>query len=149
MINSSLSGILQDLVGREHCKQAILVTRAGSLVAQAGGNAVPLEQNLGPIIAAVFGTGRELGRLLGASHSEWHLQRGRRADLFLFPMPGEMVCVACFPPDTEEERAVSLAQHLETHLQALSPAMSARRRVPLPPELREEAMGVLDLLFAA
>jgi predicted regulator of Ras-like GTPase activity (Roadblock/LC7/MglB family) len=149
MLNSSLSGLLQDLIGRDHCRQAVLVTRVGSLVAQAGDTGPALELNLGPIIAMVFGTGRQMGMFLGLGQTEWHLQRGRRADLFLFPMPGDMVLVATFPSGVEEERALHVAQQMENSLRALAPNVAEPRRAPLSPELREEAYAMFDQLFAA
>ena len=148
MINSSLTGILQDAIGREQCRQAILVTRVGSLVASAGKDVKPLAQSLGPIISAVFGTGRELGRLLGAGEQSFQLQRGRRQDLLLCPMPSGMVLAATFPVQVDEDRALSVADHLIHQIEALTPSSYLlSSSLTLSPELRDEALSFLDQVF--
>ena len=147
-MNSSLTGILQDAIGREQCRQAILVTRVGSLVASAGKDVQPLAQSLGPIVSAVFGTGRELGRLLGAGEQSFQLQRGRRQDLLLCPMPSGMVLAATFPVQVDEDRALSVADHLIGQIEALTPSSyPGNRTLSLSPELRDEAAGFLDQVF--
>lgn len=150
MINSSLTGILQDAIGREHCRQAILVTRVGSMVATAGKDALPMAQSLGPIIAAVYGTGRELGRLLGAGEQSFQLQRGRRQDLLLCPMPSGMVLAATFPVQVDEDAALSVADYLIEQIEAMMPAVrSASGNSTLAPELRDEAVSFLDQIFSS
>ncbi|WP_031499777.1 hypothetical protein [Bryobacter aggregatus] len=148
MINSSLSGILQGLIGREQCRQAILVTHVGSIVATAGQDAKPFALSLGPIIAAVSGTGRELSRLLGAGEQYFQLQRGRRQDLLLCPMPCGMILAASFPAQVDEGRVLDLADQLIEQIEALTPDTgSASESQPLSPELRDEATSFLDQLF--
>ena len=150
MINSSLTVLLNDVIGREQCRQAILVTRVGSMVAAAGKDARPLAQSLGPIVAAVFGTGRELGRLLGAGEQTFQLQRGRRQDLLLCPMPSGMVLAATFPVQVDEDRALSVADHLIEQIEALTPASAAiSNKFALAPELRDEAASMLDQIFTS
>jgi hypothetical protein len=149
MINSSLSGILQDSIGREQCRQVLLVSRVGTVVASAVQDATPIAQSLGPIVASTFGTSGELSRLLGVGEQSFQLQRGRRQDLLLCPMPSGMILAATFPVQVNEEIALSLATHLMDQIEALTPANeSYSNRPPLSPELRDEAVALLDQLFA-
>ncbi len=148
VIHNSLTGILQDAIGREQCQQVILVTRVGSLVASAGKDAKPLAQSLGPIISAVFGTGRELGRLLGAGEQSFQLQRGRRQDLLLCPMPSGMVLAATFPQQVDEDRALSVADHLIGQIEARTPSTYPQSSgLTLSLELHDEAVSFLDQVF--
>jgi predicted regulator of Ras-like GTPase activity (Roadblock/LC7/MglB family) len=116
MINSSLSGILQDSIGREQCRQILLVSRVGTMVASAVKDSTPVAQSLGPIVASTFGTGGELSRLLGVGEQNFQIQRGRRQDLLLCPMPSGMILAATFPVQVGEEEALSLASHLMDQL---------------------------------
>ncbi len=150
MINSSLSGILQDSIGREQCRQVILVSRVGTMVASAGKESTPLAQSLGPIVASTFGTAGELGRLLGIGDQNFQLQRGRRQDLLLCPMPSGMILAATFPVQVGEDNALALADHLIEQIEALTPSLdSYSPRHPLTPELRDEALAFYDQIFSA
>ncbi len=150
MINSSLSGILQDSIGHEQCRQVLLVSRVGTVVASAVKDSTPIAQSLGPIVASTFGTGSELSRLLGVGEQNFQLQRGRRQDLLLCPMPSGMILAATFPVQVDEENALSLATHLIDQIEALTPATdSYSDRQALSPEMRDEANALLDQLFAS
>lgn len=149
MINSSLSGILQDSIGRQQCRQILLVSRVGTMVASAVKDSTPISQTLGPIVASTFSTGGELSRQLGMGKPNFHLQRGRRRDLLLCPMPGGMILAATFPTDIEEKSMLALASHLTEQIEALTPANEAfSDRQSLEPELMEDASVLLDQLFA-
>ena len=149
MINSSLSGILQDSIGREQCRQVILVSCAGTMVASAGKESTVIAQSLGPIIASTFGSGGELGRLLGVGEQNFQLQRGRRQDLLICPMPSGMILAATFPVQVGEDRALALADHLIEQIEALTPSLDSYSiRYPLAPELRDEALVFYDQIFS-
>jgi len=149
MINSSLSGILQDSIGREQCRQVLLVSHIGTVVASAVKDSTPIAQSLGPIVASTFGTSVELSRLLGVGEQNFQLQRGRRQDLLLCPMPSGMILAATFPVQVDEENALALATHLIDQIEALTPANdSYSNRPALSPEMRDEATALITQLFA-
>jgi predicted regulator of Ras-like GTPase activity (Roadblock/LC7/MglB family) len=149
MINSSLSGILQDSIGREQCRQVLLVSRVGTMIASAAKEAQPYAPSIGPIVASTFGTGGELGRLLGVGEQNIQLQRGRRQDMLLCQMPSGMILAATFPVQVDEEHATAFASHLIDQIESLTPSSDAYSdRAPLAPELRDEAVALLDELFA-
>ena len=149
MINSSLSGILQDSIGREQCRQVILVSRVGTMVASAGKDSNAVAQSIGPIVASTFSTGGELGRLIGVGEQNFQLQRGRRQDLLICPMPSGMILAATFPVQVGEDRALALADHLIEQIDALTPTLDTYApRYPLAPELRDEALAFYDQIFS-
>lgn len=149
MINSSLSGILQDAIGRDQCRQVLLVSRVGTMVSSAAGDFLPLSPNIGPIVASTFSTGGELGRLLGIGEQNFQLRRGHRQDLLLCQMPSGMILVAAFPVRVDEERAVAFASGLIDQIEALTPRHDPYADRPaLPPELRDASLSLLDQLFA-
>ncbi len=150
MINSSLSGILQDSIGREQCRQVVLVSRVGTMVASAAKEAQPVAASLGPIVASTFGRAGDLGRLLGAGEQDFQIQRGRRQDLLLCQMPSGMILAATFPVHVDEERATAFASSLIGKIETLTPSTEAYSDRPsLAPELRDEAIALIDQLFLA
>lgn len=149
MINSSLSGILQDSIGREQCRQVLLVSRVGTMVASAGKESQSFPPSLGPIVASTFGTGGELGRLLGVGEQNFQLQRCRRQDLLICQMPSGMILVATFPVQVDEERATAFASLLISQIEALTPSTDAYSDRPaLAPELRDEVLALVDRIFS-
>jgi len=149
MINSSLSGILQDSIGLEQCRQILLVSRVGTMVASAAKESEPLAPSLGPIVASTFGSGAELGRLLGLGEQDVQIQRGRRQDLLLCQMPSGMILSATFPVQVDEDRARSVASNLIDQIEALTPTTDSYSDLPaLHPELRDEAVSLIDSLFS-
>lgn len=149
MINSSLSRILQDSIGQEQCRQVLLVSRVGTMVANAGKDTHNFTQSLGPIVASTYGSGTELGRLLGVGEQDFQIQRGRRQDLVLCQMSNGMILAATFPVQVDEERAAAFARQLIDQIEALTPAFDPYSDRPLlQPELRDEAIGLLDQIFA-
>ena len=149
MINSSLSGILQDSIGQEQCRQVLLVSRVGTMVANAGKDTHNFTQSLGPIVASTYGSGTELGRLLGVGEQDFQIQRGRRQDLVLCQMSNGMILAATFPVQVDEERAAAFARQLIDQIESLTPAFDPYSDRPLlQPELRDEAIGLLDQIFA-
>ena len=151
MTNSSLSGILQDSIGREQCRQIILVSRIGTMVARAGKESAPVAQSLGRMVASAFANGGELGRLLGGGEQNFQLQRGRRQDLLLCPMPSGMILAATFPVQVDEDHALALADHITQQIEALTPALTPAlgAHSPLAPELRDEAFHFFDQIFSS
>lgn len=148
MINSSLSGILQDAIGIEQCRQVLLVSRVGTMVASAGKDAHQFSQSLGPIVASTFGTGNELSRQLGVGEQNFQITRGRRQDLVLCQMPSGMILAATFPVKIEEERAEEFAAQLIDKIEAYTRSTDAYSDRPaLAPELRDEAVRLIDQLF--
>jgi predicted regulator of Ras-like GTPase activity (Roadblock/LC7/MglB family) len=150
MINSSLSGILQDAIGQEQCRQVLLVSRVGTMVAGAGKDTHNFSQSLGPIVASTFGRGAELGRLLGVGDQDFQIQRGHRQDLILCQMSNGMIVAATFPVQVDEERAAAFARQLINQIEALIPSFDPYSDRPLlTPELRDEAIRLVDQIFAA
>ncbi|MBM3761366.1 MAG: hypothetical protein FJW36_14095 [Acidobacteria bacterium] len=149
MTNSRLSGILQDSIGREQCRQVLLVSRVGTMIASAGKEAQPFASSIGPIVASTFGNGGELGRLLGVGEQNFQLQRGRRQDLLLCQMPSGMILAATFPVQVDEEHATTFASQVIDQIASLTPSSDAYSdRALLSPELRDDAVALLDELFA-
>lgn len=149
MINSSLSGILQDAIGREQCRQVLLVSRVGTVVASAHTESQHFAPSIGPIVAATLSTGGELGRMLGVGEHNFQIQRGRRQDMLLCQMPSGMILVATFPVQVDEDKALTFAGNLIDQVEALTPATLAYADRPgLAPELRDEAVALLDQIFA-
>ncbi len=90
-----------------------------------------------------------MSRRLGLGKQNFHLQRGRRRDLLLCPMPGGMILAATFPTEIEEKNVLALASDLIEQIEALTPANEAYSdRQTLEPELLEEASVLIDQLFA-
>ena len=145
MTNSSLSGILQDSIGREQCRQIILVSAIGTIVASAGKESAPVAQSLGRMVASAFANGGELGGLLGVGEQNFQLHRGRRQDLLLCPLPSGMILAATFPVQVDEDHVLALADHIIQQIEALNPALGAQS--PLAPELLDEAFHFFDQIF--
>jgi len=150
MINSSLSGILQDSIGLEQCRQVLLVSRVGTVVASAAKESQPVSQSIGANVANTFGAGSQLGRLLGVGEQHVQLQRGRRQDLLLCQMPSGMILAVTFPVQVDEERATAFASDLIDQIDRLTPASDVYAdRTSLAPELRDEAVSLIDKIFQA
>lgn len=150
MINSSLSGILQDSIGQDQCRQLLLVSRVGTVVAGAGKETHNFAQSLGPIVASTFEKANELGRLLGVGEQDFQLQRGHRQDLVLCQLPSGMLLAATFPVQVDEERAAAFATNLSDRLEALTPAVDPYAvRTSIAPELRDEALELINRIFSA
>ncbi len=150
MINSSLSGILQDSIGVEQCRQILLVSRVGTMLASAGKETRQIAHSLGPVVASTFGANTDLGRLLGVGEQNLVLQRGRRQDLLLCQLSSGMILAATFPVKVDEERAAAFAGQLMDQLEGLTLSVNAYTdREPLAPELRDEACRLLDEIFPA
>jgi hypothetical protein len=148
MINSSLSGILQDAIGTEQCRQILLVSRVGTMIASADKEAKLPAPTLGPIVASTFATSNEVSRLLVIGEQDYQLQRGRRQDLLLCSMPSGMILAATFPVKVDEEKALDLANHLIDQIEALTPTIeNYANRPALGAELRDEVMSLLDEIF--
>ncbi len=150
MTNSSLSGILQDALGQDNCRQVLLVSRVGTVVAGAARDSQALSPSIGPIVASTFATGSELGRLLGAGEHSFHFQRGRRQDLVLCQMPSSgMILAAAFPVQVSEETALAFASEVIEQIETLTPTTHVYSDPPeLTSDLRDEATALIDQLFA-
>jgi predicted regulator of Ras-like GTPase activity (Roadblock/LC7/MglB family) len=151
MMNSSLSGILHDALGQQECRQLLLVSRVGTLIASAVRDSEPLSPALAPIVASNFATGSELSRLLGNGECEYLLQRGHRQDFFLCQMPRSgMILAATFPVQVTESATLEFATRLLNQIESLTPSLDAYADpLPLPPEIRQASLSLLDQLFPA
>jgi predicted regulator of Ras-like GTPase activity (Roadblock/LC7/MglB family) len=151
MMNSSLSAILNDALGQQECRQLLLVSRVGTLIASAGRDSESLSPAIAPIVASNFATGSELSRLLGSGECEYLLQRGHQQDFFLCQIPrGGMILAATFPAQVAESATLELATRLIHQIEALTPSLDAYADpLPLPPEIRQASLSLLDQLFPA
>jgi hypothetical protein len=150
MTPSNLSSFLLDSLGHDQCCQALLVSRAGTIVSSAAAaHCQPLPSSLGPIAAGAFSTSAQLDRLLGAGEPSLHLHRGLTQDLLLCPLSSGMILVAAFPAGISEDRAASFASTLNARLAAVLPqAQSHPARPLLTPETRDASLALLNQLFA-
>ncbi len=152
MLNNALSELLRELAQRQHCRQAALLTRAGSLVGLAGEE--PLKdrrpaKTLAALATGLGAGGRELCRLLGEEPPNWLLVRGVRQTSVVAEMPNAMLLVLVFPFDAMESDVQVSVEWMAEQMLALSPArLAAGDRWPVEAQARDRALRELDEIFA-
>lgn len=148
MYNSDLSAILRDFLGLDGCRQSILATRVGSIVAAAGFEEEGSLLLSGPLTAALSGSSRELTRVLGERPPEYLLMRSFERVLFEAAVPGDMLFAGVFPGTATETDLQHFLRRLDDRLESLIPAAAHSDSMAVEGDLREQVMSELDELFA-
>jgi hypothetical protein len=145
MKNHAFQELLQNLVSPEHCSEAILCTRAGSVVSYSrweGG----APHAIASISASLSTAVSKLSFLLGETEVDLIIQRGAQKTIALSGMPGDMVLVSVHGANEEESRMRQTCDLLAQRLLQLHPRGLAGQAA-IPEELLAEANAVLDEIF--
>ncbi|MFN8685371.1 MAG: hypothetical protein ACK6DZ_12235 [Acidobacteriota bacterium] len=150
MTNSSLSGILHDLPGQYQCRQALLISPAGTILSSTHSGFSPsLPPSIGPIAVNALATAAELDRLLGIGEPCFQLRRGQSQNLLLCHLRSGLILLAAFPAGIDEESASAFASFLLNRLEPIQlPSESLPAPLALPATLRGDSLALLDQLFA-
>jgi len=142
----AIQELLQQLLDVTHCSEAILCTRAGSVVGYSR-----LELNAPHAVASVAAglatAVAKLSFLLGEPEVDLILQRGIQRCIALSGMPGDMVLVTVHGSEEREERIREIADRLAFKLLELQPR-SRSGIEGMPEELLLKAHSVLNGIFS-
>jgi predicted regulator of Ras-like GTPase activity (Roadblock/LC7/MglB family) len=151
MLNSSFSEILSEVADNYSCRQATLLTRAGSIVGISRGAEASVisthESQVSAIASSLAASSRELYRILGEEEPEYLLIRGIQQSTLVSEMPNRLLLIAVFPSAVTEERAREAAEFVGNRLLQLNPA-SLPEFPDLDPALRDQTLRFLDEVFA-
>lgn len=145
MNNKAFQELLQQLIGPAKCSEAILCTRAGSIVGHSR-LSHPAPHAVASISACLSTAVSKLSFLLGASEVDLILQRGANKSIAICAMPLDMALITVHGAEEEEAVIRELAEILAQQLLKLYPR-SASGPEAMPEAILAEAQTALDGIF--
>lgn len=149
MNNMAFQELLQQFIGSGQCSEAILCTRAGSIVAHSRlshPSPHPAPHAVASISACLSTAVAKLSFLLGASEVDLILQRGANKSIAICAMPSDMALVTVHGAEEAESTIRQLAENLAQQLLKLYPR-SATGPEAMPDAIIAEAQLALDGIF--
>jgi hypothetical protein len=143
--NQAFQELLQNLVQSQQCSEAILCTRAGSVVGYSRAEAAA-PHGVASISASLSTAVSKLSFLLGENEVDLILQRGSQKCIALSGMPGDMVLVSVHNPEESESAMRQTSDELAERLLQLHPR-SLSGPAAISEELLLEANAALDEIF--
>jgi len=146
-----LTAALAELVDRSGALTALLISREGHPMAEAGDASYLNTTALAALVAGMFSATKEVARLVGEERFSILLQQGELRHIHISLVTGDAMMVIIFEDYQRIGRVRHEARRISARLTELLIARgrSSATREPLPvPEFKEYALNLIDRIFA-
>jgi len=146
---TTFRSLLEDLLVDCRGLTALLVTRQGTVVADAGATSQINTTAIAALVAGVFSATREVARLVGEQQFCMLLQQGERRHIHIALVSDEIMMVVVF----EDHRRIGVVRHESRKAgEKLVGMLSAGQEEDAEPEVaaeefREYALNLIDRIF--
>lgn len=146
---NSFRSILEDLLAACSGLTALLVTRQGTVIADAGATTQINTTAMAALVAAVFTATREVARLVGEQQFSMLLQQGARRHVQIAMVSDEIMMVVVF----EDHTRIGVVRHetRKTGEKLITMLATAQEKEAEPEasatEFREYALNLIDRIF--
>lgn len=148
----ALNELLGNLVSRSEAITALLISRGGVCISQAGITASFNTTALAALVAGMFAATREVAKIIGEKQFSILLQQGEKRHIHISLIGDRNMMVVVFEDIKRIGRvrheARSISSDLVEILQQRNKALSEDSNISVP-EFREYAMNQIDKIFVA